>query len=187
MNQNHIAFVNGVDKHGAKPPKGFPLRFAVLTWFEHQGGMADPWPLLKLAFPQIRALVGADNVMTEYWLPQRKGILFRRFEDTKIVEVAWDGLMCSNNEELLKQTFPDRFRFLDHGREVLVAQSEMWNLGGGPEPYHDSVTISFFSLVSMHEQLQKIFTEVAATLGASVGKTTNAEQVGGCDGEKPRS
>jgi len=179
-----IAFVNGVDRHGAKPPKGFPNRFAVLTWFEHMGGMADPWPLLRLAFPQIGILVGSDSVMTEYWLRRRKGILFRRFEDTKIVEVAWDGLMHSDNETLLEQTFPDRFRFLDHGREVLVAQSEMWSLGGGPTPYHDSVTISFFSCVPMHDQLQKIFTDVAATLGASVGKVSNAEQAGGCDGEK---
>jgi hypothetical protein len=175
MNQGSIAFVKGVDKHGAKPPDGFPYRFAVLTWFERDGGMADPWALLRVAIPRIAALVQADSVMAEFWERHRTGILFRKWEETKVVEVAWEALMHSSDEALDEQTFPSRFRFCCHGRPVLVTASEMWCLAGGPSPYHDSVTISFFSTTPMHDSLRGIFVEEASKIGVSVQELSEAE------------
>ena len=95
--------------------------------------------------------------------------------------------MHSSDDALQEQTFPSRFRFFCHGRVVLVAESEMWSLVGGPSPYHDSVTISFFSAVPMHEEFRRIFAEEAAKLGASVGETTEAEPYAGGNAAAPRA
>ena len=181
--QPSIAFVSGVDRHGAKPPKGFPHRFAVLTWFEHDGGWAYPWSLFRAAIPRVRALVDADSVMAEYWHLQCTGLLFRRVEETLVAEVAWEGLMHSSNESLNDQTFPNRFRFLADRNTKLIAETEGWHMVGGPQPYHDSVTVSFFTAMPMGEKIHSIFTEEAAMLDILIGETTRAEQV--VDGKPP--
>jgi hypothetical protein len=46
---------------------------------------------------------------------------------------------------------------------------------GGPSPYHDSVTVSFFSTVAMDEALRTIFIEEAGKLALSIGETKEAE------------
>lgn len=177
ITQPNIAFVNGVDRHGAKPPKEFPHRFAVLTWFEHDGGMADPWSIFREAIPRIGALVNADFIMAEYWHSHSTGIIFRRDEDILVAEVAWEGLMHSSNEDLNLQTFPSRIRFNTGDNTTLIAETERWSMVGGPTPYHDSVTVSFFSTIPMSEQIQSIFTEEAVRLNILIDKTTDAEQV----------
>ncbi len=172
MNRDRIAFVHGVDRDGAKPPEGLPFRFAVLTWLGHEDETDEPWALLRPVFPRIAALVGADCIIAEYWERHRTGnFLFRRSEESLVVAVAWEGLMHCSDEQLHEQTFPSRFRFLSGSRVVLRAESEMWNMVGGPSPYHDSVTVSFFSTEPMHEQLRRLFAEEAAKLGVAVEDT----------------
>ena len=183
--QPSIAFVSGVDRHGAKPPKGFPHRFAVLTWFEHDGGIADPWSLFREAIPRIGALVNADFVMAEYWHSQSTGILFRRDEDLLVAEVAWEGLMHSSNEDLNLQTFPSRIRFNTGDHTTLIGETERWSMVGGPTPYHDSVTVSFFSATPMSDKIQSVFTIEAANLAILIGETTEAEQAAPSNGDKP--
>ena len=178
-NQPSIAFVNGVDQHGIKPPCAFPHRFAVLTWFEHDSGMADPWSLFREAIPRVGVLVDADLIMAEYWHNRSTGILFRGFEETLVAEVAWAGLMHSSNEALNGQTFPSCIRFVTDGHVTLIAKTELWSMVGGPIPYHDSVTVSFFSAIPMNTEIHSIFTEAAAILDILVGETTEAEQDGG--------
>jgi len=174
--QPSIKFVSGVDRYGAKPPKGFPHRFAVLTWFEHDGGCAYPWSLFRTAIPRVGALVETDSVMAEYWHRQCAGLLFRRVEETLVAEVAWEGLMHSSNESLNDQTFPSRFRFMAGGETKLIAETEGWHMVGGPQPYHDSVTVSFFSAMPNGEEIHRIFTEEAAKLDILVGEIARAEQ-----------
>lgn len=168
MEQNVIAFVQGVDKCGAPPPEGFPCRFAVLTWFEVEGAAVDPWPLLRLAIPRVATLVGAETVRVEFWERIRCGFLRLKVKERKIRELPWEHLMELGDQALLESDFPDRFIFLQSGREVLHAKSEMWSLCGGPSPYHDSVTISFFSREPLDEALQAIFTEEAGRLGVTI-------------------
>lgn len=163
-----IAFVNGVDRRGAKPPKNFPCRFAVLTWFAHDDGVADPWPLFRATIPRVGALVDADSIMAEYWHSRSTGILFRRFEETLVAEVAWAGLMHVDDEALNQQTFPHRIRFSADDKTRLIAVTEPWNMVGGPPPYHDSVTVSFFSDVQLNQEIQDIFTQEASKLNIPI-------------------
>jgi hypothetical protein len=63
----------------------------------------------------------------------------------------------------------------------------MWSLVGGPSPYHDSVTVSFFSSTPIYERLHSIFVEEAAKLGVSVGETSEAEPSDGGNAVSPRA
>lgn len=127
--------------------------------------MADPWSLFREVIPRVGALVNTDSIMAEYWHRHSTGIVFRRTEEILVAEVAWEGLMHSSNEELNLQTFPSRIRFITDGHTTLLAETERWSMVGGPTPYHDSVTISFFSATPMSEKLQNIFTDEAIKLG----------------------
>jgi hypothetical protein len=187
MHQGRIAFVRGVDKHGAIPPGGFPCRLAVLTWFERAGDAIEPWPLMRAAIPRISTLVGADAVIAEYWERRRQGILLRTHAEKKIREVAWASLLHSSNDALLEEDFPSRFRFLRSGQAVLHGEAEMWSLIGGPSPYHDSVTVSFFSSTPIDESLRTIFVEEAEKLGVSIGETSEAEPCAGGNAASPRA
>ncbi len=84
--------------------------------------------------------------------------------------------MHSSNESLNDQTFPDRFRFMAGGDTKLMAETEGWHIIGGPNPYHDSVTVSFFSAIPMGDELHRIFTEEATKLDILIGEITRAEQ-----------
>lgn len=137
--------------------------------------MADPWPLFRSAIPRIAALLGAEKVMAEYWQRRRQGFIFRKFEETKLKELAWENLATAGDAILREEGFPDRFRFLNQGQVVLYAVSEPWGMVGGPQPYHDSLTVSFFTATPLQEALRSIFTEEAGKLGVSVHDTTHAE------------
>lgn len=166
----HITFLSGIDKHGSTPPIGFPFRFAVLTWLECDAATADPWPLIRQATPRLSRFVRADSITVEYWERRRTGFLRRRWKERKLNEVRWDTLVNLNDRDLFNEPFPSRMRFLRNGVVVLHEESEMWNLIGGPSPYHDSVTLSFFSARPMDEQIRRVFTEEAMKLGLSVGQ-----------------
>ena len=137
--------------------------------------MADPWPLFRSAIPRIAALVGAENVVAEYWQRRRRGFIFRKFEETKLKELAWENLVTAGDMALREERFPDRFRFLNQEQVVLCAVSEPWGMVGGPRPYHDSLTVSFFTATPLQEALRSIFTEEACKLGVSIQDTTRAE------------
>lgn len=165
---NVVAFVSGTDQHSAKPPQGFPFRSAVLTWFFAGHEQVEPWHLLRRTFPRISDLIGANTVIAEYWIRKRGGCLFPFFQDSFVKEVHWPELMQRDDDSLVQEDFPSRFRFLSDDDIVLLAECEMWNLVGGPSPYHDSVTISFFSATPIHEALFAIVTEEAQALGATI-------------------
>lgn len=174
MNEATIAFVRGVDRHGAKPPEGLPHRFAVLTWFDHEGGMADPWPLMRTAIPRVAALVGAGRVVAEDWERRRTGLLFRRWTERLAGTVAWDELVRADDDTLRERGFPDRLRFLVGERTVLAAWTERWTAVGGPAPYHDSVTVSFFGATPLEDALRTLFVEEAGRLGVAVRESPEA-------------
>jgi hypothetical protein len=176
MGRGSIGFVLGVDNHGAHPPAGFPYRLAVLTWLEIDKEVVYPWLLMRPAFPRIAALVGSDSIIAEYWDRPRRKVLFWKWKEKKLREVSWESLMEETEEALFGMEFPSRFRFLCGSRTVLLAESEMWNLVGGPSPYHDSVTLSFFCASTIDEALVGIFTEEAAKHGLSVLNKNEAGQ-----------
>jgi hypothetical protein len=53
---------------------------------------------------------------------------------------------------------------------VLLAETEWWSSVGGPMPYHDSQTISFFSAEDSSCDFEKIFTEAADVLKIKVAR-----------------
>ena len=152
MNQNFIAFVCGVDKNGTQPPAGFPNRFAVLTWFEYEREMADPWLLFRSAIPRIAALVGAKKVMAEYW--QQTMRLY------------------------VKKVFQIGCAFWTKNRWLSIQCRSLGGMVGGPRPYHDSLTISFFTATPLQEARHCIFVEEAGKLGVSMQETNGAEHQG---------
>jgi hypothetical protein len=163
-----IMFVVGVDKYSSIPPDGFPNRFAVLTWFNRDGSV-PPWPLLRGAITQISNHLGADSVVAEYWRRNRKGLLKGRWEETKVREITWRNLMKSPTKTLINEgDFPDRIRFLKGDTVLLHEESERWDLVGGPYPYHDSCTLSFFSKTDISDKLRAIFIEQCSLLNIAV-------------------
>lgn len=177
MQTGTIRFHNGVDRYGAKPPEGYPFRWAVITWFQNEEGSAvDPWLLLREAIPKVMAIVGANDAIAEFWERKRKGIL-RRWSDIKIAEAALESLTEKSDEVLWEEEFPSRIRFLMENIVVLWEESEMWSFAGGPSPYHDSVTLSFFSKRDLSAAFENIFTEVAHKVGVTIGPKVLREEV----------
>jgi hypothetical protein len=91
--------------------------------------------------------------------------LFRKPEPTKISERTWEELMNQSADELHENAdFPDKLRFERQNQVVLLAETAWWNSAGGPMPYHDSITISFFSAEDLSRDFERFFVEAAHTL-----------------------
>jgi hypothetical protein len=167
MRPNCISFLKGVDRHGADPPVGFPHRFAVLTWFSRGPDSADPWPLLRRAVPRIMDLVGANVVQAEVWEQcTRLGVFSKA---NKVREAPLSEWLIKGDDDLHEQAvFPSKLRFEQKGEVVLWMESEMWSLVGGPLPYHDSVTLSFFSKTDLGNKLEELFRMEAAKAGVKI-------------------
>ena len=168
MYTGKIAFKNGLDALGSKPPKGFDSRFAVLTWFEKGPDQADPWPLVRLAIPLICQLIKAESVIAEYYEDKKAGVLWLKKERRIKKSIPWTELMESDDHELHHEEFPHGLKFLKNWETLLIEESEMWNKIGGPTPYHDSLTLSFFSADPMDQELYTIFCDAATTLGVEI-------------------
>ena len=167
MNRNRISFVRGVDTSGAQPPSGFPYRFAVLTWFASGPDSADPWPLLRLITPRIMELVGADVVVGEIW--ERRSWLRAFNSARKVRETLISEWLSKGDNELHEEgDFPSKLRFERNGEIVLWMESEMWRRVGGPLPYHDSVTMSFFSKYDLAKEFEELFRAEAAKAGVRI-------------------
>jgi hypothetical protein len=123
------------------------------------------------AIPQISNHVGADYVIAEYWRRNRTGFFKVKWEETKIREIPWKDLIKRPTKNLIdEEDFPDRFRFFKGDTVLLHEESERWDLVGGPFPYHDSCTLSFFSTNDISDKLQAIFIEQCSRLNIDVHK-----------------
>lgn len=165
MLEGKMGFVEGEDRFGAKPPEGLPFRFAVLTWFDLEGEPDDPWELARAALPRVAAAVGADSITAEYWDRRKKGLILQRVEEKLTFEIPWDELVGPAGPGPEEREFPHRLRFEGGGEVLMREETEFWNLVGGPPPYSDSVTLSFFTPVERAEELKTIFSEAAVALG----------------------
>ena len=171
MYKGIISFIKGVDKLGAKPPVGFENRFAVLTWFNKGPDYADPWPLVRHAIPKVASFIKAEAVIAEYYEFKKSGFLW--LKDEKIIKknIPWEELMKNDDDSLHEQEFPHGIRFVKEGIILLIEESERWNQVGGPAPYHDSLTLSFFSTEPIFDELQAIFCDVSESIGVKVKET----------------
>jgi hypothetical protein len=167
MDQNCISFVKGVEKDGAQPPRGFPYRFAVLTWFSCGPDSAAPWPLLRFATSRITKLVDADAVVGEMWKRRSWPGAFTQAKKIREAPLL-EWLMKSDDKLYEEADFPSKLRFERRGEVVLWMESEMWNQVGGPLPYHDSVTLSFFSKCDLAKELEELFRAEATRVGVRI-------------------
>ena len=147
-----ISFVNGVDVFGAQPPQAFPHRFAVV----------------RLAEPRLRELSGANVSYAEIWDRRRRWIFF--WKPIKIREAPLSEWLAKSDKELNDQDdFPVKLRFERNGKVALWMETERWDLIGGiPDIYHDSVTLSFFSKYDLSKKLEDLFRTEAGKLGVLI-------------------
>ncbi len=164
-----IKFASDEGKWSSGPPhKDFPTRFAVLTWFDDDGSV-PPWYLAKAVLATISELIGADDIIAEYWSRESKGFFTKEIVKSKIKEMPWVELTKMPNDRLNEDgDFPDRFRFHDGVEIILYVESERWDLVGGPAPYHDSCTLSFYSKNDLSRQLRRLFTEACENLNVCI-------------------
>jgi len=163
-----IAFLSGLDITHPTPIEGMAHRFAVLTWFDRDGSACDPWPLLKSAFPRIAELLNANTITAEYHESKPARWLRSRRTPAIVASVPWTTLAACSDAELHENSFPTRFRFACHGATLAIAESEPWTTIGGPAPYHDSITLSFYTFIDISAPLRTIFSDAARTLGISI-------------------
>ena len=170
MYTGKISFQRGVDTCVSKRPKGFINRFAVLTWFEKGPDQADPWPLVRIAIPEIAQLIKAESVIAEYYKDKKIGFLWLKRERMITKSILWTKLMEADDNALHNEEFPHGLKFMKNEETLLIEESELWNKTGGPAPYHDSFTLSFFSPEPIDEELSTIFFEAAKTIGVEIEK-----------------
>jgi hypothetical protein len=163
-----IAFLSGLDKTHTTLIEGTAHRFAVLTWFDRDGSACAPWPLLKPAFPRIAELLNAYTITAEYHESKPTRWLGSRRPPAVVASVSWTALAACSDAELHENSFPTRFRFACQGATLAIAESEPWAMVGGPAPYHDSVTLSFYTSIDVSAPLRTIFSDAALTLGISI-------------------
>ena len=168
MYTGKIAFKKGLDTCTSSPPNGFINRFSVLTWFEKGPDQADPWPLVRLAIPKISQLIKAESVIAEFYEDQKVGFLWLKRERRVTKSILWTELMEDDDHALHNEEFPHRLKFMKNGETLLIEESELWNKIGGPAPYHDSLTLSFFSADPMDQAMYTIFCEAAKQIGVEV-------------------
>lgn len=168
MYTGKIAFKKGLDTYASKPPSGFTNRFAVLTWFDKGPDHADPWPLVRLAIPRIIQFIKSESVIAEYYEDQKVGFLWLKRERTIKKSILWTELMAIDDNALHNEEFPHGLKFMANEKTLLIEESEMWNKIGGPAPYHDSLTLSFFSAEAIDQELYTIFCEAAEEIGVEV-------------------
>lgn len=147
------------------PPHGLRFQLSLLTWINREHGAADPWAVARLAVPQLAELAQAGHVYAEYRLPARRR-LFRRATSVCYHRRDWAELMSMSDAELeANHEFPEQIIFDRNGRQVLIAQTVFWSRVGGPEPYHDSLTLSFSAVEEMRTQVEDCILDACRSLG----------------------
>jgi hypothetical protein len=63
---------------------------------------------------------------------------------------------------------PDRIKISYSGRLVAVEETEAWMAVGGPAPYHDSYTFSFYTAEDRSTEFRRVCETVARESGTSV-------------------
>lgn len=160
-----IQIVKEADEWTHSPPPGHKFQISILAWIEGDGGSVEPWALARLAVPRLAELVQADRVFAEYWIRKHRGLL-RRWHEELAHSRSWSDLMSRGDAELERDgEFPHRISFERDGALVLLERTEFWNTVGGPMPYHDSVSLSFFSGLDIQSEIEDIFLAACGSLG----------------------
>ncbi|HMF18066.1 MAG TPA: hypothetical protein VKE98_12715 [Gemmataceae bacterium] len=115
--------------------------------------------------PRLCETIGFDSA--EILMPDN-GIRFHIFEDyaqhfSERGEVDWEP--------------PEQIELIQKKQLVGFVETEYWTLHGGPSPYHDSYTFSFYTAEDRSEEFRKICELESANLGAQIAGYYKEEQL----------
>ena len=141
---NSIAFLRGGDSSWAPAPLGLARVCACLTWFEDAAGGSEPWPFLeRLASKMMEVISGPVSPLAVFLKRTRARLLSGYREEVVASEPLSVALARWRADP--EAAFPDRIEFRSNDCAVCIVESEFWSQAGGPAPYHDSVTLSFYT------------------------------------------
>lgn len=72
---------------------------------------------------------------------------------------------------------PPRIELLRSGQLVSIVETEFWTMVGGPSPYHDSYTFSFFTRENLSTELRHAAETICAEVGATIVGFQEVEQI----------
>jgi hypothetical protein len=174
-----LSLVSGYHPSTFPPVRAYVVgvrhRFAVVL-STYRVGNADIVFDQRLFFdliPHLCQVVGNDAV--RIYLTNPDVIRFGSFTDlatyySKIESESDDGVVPPDGIELFLGT-----------RILAFLETEFWSLVGGPSPYHDSYTFSFYTAEDYSDKLGKASQKICAEIGARITGFYVAEQV-----KKPR-
>jgi hypothetical protein len=139
-----ISFLRGGVSGWAPPPLGLSRVCACLTWFDDAAGGTEPWPFLKHLSSKITDVISGPVSPLALLLNRERARLFSGYrEEVVATEPLATALARWRSDP--EAAFPDRIEFRLSDTAVCIIESEFWNQVGGPAPYHDSVTLSFYT------------------------------------------
>jgi hypothetical protein len=168
--ESNFRMVNAQKLVGALPEvsdslQGFQFRLAALTWFQFEGDSADPWDLMRYVVPELLRLTRSKTVRVEYCVTVT-GAYPGNWEKAPIRVENWDTLMLHDMAYLHHDVeFPHRIIFSNEVGIDLGIIAGFWNAIGGPEPYHDSVALYFYSEVLSTDTIRGVLQNAANELG----------------------
>jgi len=146
---------------------GLRHRFAIVldTYRRSKVDMFFDIELFLHIVPRLCETIGFDSA--EIVMPDN-GIRFHIFEDyaqhfSERGEVDWEP--------------PEQIELIQKKQLVGFVETEYWTLHGGPSPYHDSYTFSFYTAEDRSEEFRKICELESANLGAQIAGYYKEEQL----------
>ncbi len=136
---------------------GLRHRFAVVldTYRRGRADMYFDTGLFLYLVPKLCQVIGYDCVAIRMF----EGGPFHSFDDL-VRQYA--------NLEELEQEPPARIDLHRSGQLVGVVETELWTMVGGPSPYHDSYTLSFYTDRDRSPELRRVSETACSEVGAVI-------------------
>lgn len=156
-----LCLVSGYHAANFPPADAFELglrhRFAVVlnTYRRDKADMYFDSSLYLLLVRTVCQAIGYDCVT----IRMIEGVRFHSFDDL--------ARQYADLEEL-EQKPPARIDMYKSGQLVGVVETELWAMVGGPSPYHDSYTLSFYTHGDRSPELRRVSETACSEAGAVI-------------------
>jgi len=162
-----LCLVSGYHQHSYPPTRayfnGLLYRFAVV-FDTYRCSKADEYfdsELFLLLVPRLCEIIGYEAI--ELVMPEAakhlKGIRFNSFQNLSTFYRQQDELECQP---------PEWIELTKKNQLIGLGNTEFWNLLGGPDPYHDSYTVSLYTAQDRSEEFRKACELDCPKLGALI-------------------
>ncbi len=141
---NTVLFLKNGSSLWSPPPLGWPRICACLTWFDDATGAIEPWAFFEDLWINLVMGITFPLSPVAFFLKRTRARFLSNYHESVI---AIEPLPLALNRWRInpEASFPDRIELRSNERPICIVESEFWNQAGGPAPYHDSVTLSFYS------------------------------------------